>query len=175
MPKVTRIFQDENGHTIHEYETGTQKDVTTNRLIKPPKHTLITAENSQAFKDRRKQLRAIAKAKGKIIGTGLELPDDADLEELAAKEHDADVLLVAHTTKTYMNNKSLRGMEGILPRLLDEGERAKIEQETGKPVSVMELLGREAVMEFLARAKAIREAQEQEPVRISRIEDDEGE
>ena len=47
-----------DGHQIAIYESGAEYDLTAGHLVRPPRHALITAENSNDFKRRRQEKSA---------------------------------------------------------------------------------------------------------------------
>ena len=77
-----------------------------------------TSETAKAAAQRRKEIGFIAQMRGLALGNGVELPEDAELEELLQKSGDAIVAIYAHTVKTYLQSKNIRGMGEIIPKLV---------------------------------------------------------
>jgi hypothetical protein len=72
--------------------------------------TRITPETSQLMHKRRKELGAIAHMRALAASEGLELPEGAELEELAQAAAKGIEALTLHMLNTFKASKNLRGM-----------------------------------------------------------------
>lgn len=77
----------------------------------------ITPETSQLMHKRRKELGAIAHMRALAAAEGIELPEGADLEELAQAAAKGIEALTLHMVKTFKQSKNLRGMAESFGRL----------------------------------------------------------
>ena len=77
----------------------------------------FTPENGAAMQKKGMAARRIREMRGIALGHGIELPDDADLEQIAAAAGSAWEALIAHTYRVYMSSKNIRGMGEIIPKL----------------------------------------------------------
>jgi hypothetical protein len=88
----------------------------------------ITPENAREMHKRRKQLDRIARMRGLALGIGIELPEDAAIEQIAGAAHSAVEALTAHMTKVFLKSNNVRGLAEAYSKLIaalqddDEGE-----------------------------------------------------
>lgn len=95
------------------FKNGAIFDRQANRIVANiggPHSTRITAETSQAFHQRRKELGVIARMRALAAAEGIELPEDADLEDLARHAAKGIEALTLHMARTFKSSKNLRGM-----------------------------------------------------------------
>jgi hypothetical protein len=84
----------------------------------------ITPANASEMSEKSNRKRKIGKVVGRILGAGLELPADADLEKLTDLEADAVTIYTAHLGKVFLESKNPRIGESF-SKLTgdDEGQR----------------------------------------------------
>lgn len=105
---VETIEQD--GEVINVYESGAKYNVTRGHLVAPATAGKITPENSRELSQRARTKGLLSQLKGLAKSNGVELPPDADMEQVIAGAGDTLEALTMHFADTFKKSSNLRGM-----------------------------------------------------------------
>ena len=108
-PKPYEIIEYE-GDPARLYEDGSIRNERGHWLAAHPGGTPITHATAQAFATHRNNTAQKAKLLGLMDAQGLEVPDNATIEQLIDGAGSAERALVAHHAMTFLNSSNLRGM-----------------------------------------------------------------
>ena len=103
----------------------------------------FTKENAGAMNERARILGRIAHFRALAKSAGIEVPEDADLEELAKAAANGVELLTLHMLTTFKSSKNLRGMAesfGKLTAGFVEPERGPVDPDRPIEVNLLALI-----------------------------------
>ncbi len=150
MAEIVEIKTDEtSGREFYLYDNGMELWKDSGKIKAPPPAHAITPETARAMQQRGKMKGMIAQLRGLAKATGLELPADAELEQILEGAGDTLEALTVHFAKTFLKSSSLRGMAEGYARLA-----APLVGDRPEAVTVNNMLNvipmPESVMQFFA-------------------------
>jgi hypothetical protein len=77
----------------------------------------ITPATAQAMSKKSIRARRISGRRGIALGAGIELPDNASIDEINAAASSGFEAVIAHVTRTLLESKNLRGQGEVLAKL----------------------------------------------------------
>lgn len=150
-PKYTREIRD--GIEVLVYPDGTVKRASDGAFMHPPNKAIIrSSERGKELAQIKKEKGTLAQLRALAKGTGVELPEDAELDQLVEQASSGLEALTLHFFQQFMKSSNIRGMAESYGKLA-----APLVGDRSEPAQVAHTINNfhmpENVMEFFIAVK----------------------